>query len=526
MRGIVPLVVRLRLAMWRTAMARSTLHLVSSVIGGLAALGVLAVLGPGLVLLGTQPLRVLALTVPLFAVITLMWAVLSLVATGVDATLDPARFSVLPLRARELAPGLLVAGLTGIPAVLLAGLALAQAGAWARAPATGLAALVAAVLGVATAVLLSRAVTSTLARVMTSRAGRLLGAVVVALATLLPLGLNLLLTTGSLGSDIASFDASRSARVASWTPVGWAWGLPFDVATGRWGSAVAHLVLASAFVVVLYAVWVHQLATTLTSPLTSSGGQRIGRGRLLPALLGTSPVATIAARRVRAWYRDSRLVSIALRTAVLPVFFVLQALLTGSTGLAGTGVVMLAVLAGLTLMNDLAFDGPAWWMHLAVGVRGWEDRLGRAVASVVVFGPALVLTWGVSVLLGAVNAAVPWLSVALAAFLASLGLAVLVGAYLPGTAPRTGGNPFAATSGGAAQGCLTAMLSFVGPVVLILPVVAATVLTSGSSAGQWVVLVVSTLYGLGLLAGGVVLGGRRLDRRGPELLSQLAHSQI
>ena len=32
------LVVRLRLAMWRTAMTRSALHLVSSLIGGLAAL--------------------------------------------------------------------------------------------------------------------------------------------------------------------------------------------------------------------------------------------------------------------------------------------------------------------------------------------------------------------------------------------------------------------------------------------------------------------------------------------------------
>ena len=34
----------------------------------------------------------------------------------------------------------------------------------------------------------------------------------------------------------------------------------------------------------------------------------------------TKDAAAIAARRVRAWYRDSRLVGIALRTAVLPVF--------------------------------------------------------------------------------------------------------------------------------------------------------------------------------------------------------------
>ena len=103
--------------MWRTAMTRSVLHLTSSVVGGLAALLVLAVLGPALLLLAGRPLRVVALTVPLFTIVTLMWAVLSLIATGVDATLDPARFALLPLRSPELARGLLAAALTGIPAV-------------------------------------------------------------------------------------------------------------------------------------------------------------------------------------------------------------------------------------------------------------------------------------------------------------------------------------------------------------------------------------------------------------------------
>ena len=523
---MVGLIVRLRFAMWRTAMSRSALHLTSSILGGLAALGVLAVLGPGLVLLSQRPLRITALTVPLFTVITVMWTVLSLIATGVDAILDPARFSVLPLRAGELARGLLAAACTGIPAVMLIGLALAQVGSWLGYPAAVPAALVAAVLGVLTAILLSRAVTSALARVMTTRVGRVLGAAVVAGVTLIPLTMNTLLTTGTLGADLTTFDATKSAVVASWTPFGWAWALPFDVATGRWMSFVVHLALAVAFVALLHAVWVRLLARTLSSPLTSSGGQRIGNGRLLPVLLGTSPTASIAARRVRAWYRDSRLVGIALRTFVLPVFFVVQAVFTGTPGLAGVGLVTLAVFAGLTLMNDLAFDGPAWWLHVAVGVRGWEDRLGRAIASTVVFGPVVVLTFVVSVLLGVISNPLSWLTVVVVSFFASLGLAVAVGAVLPGTAPRTGGNPFAATSGGAAQGCLTAVVSFVGPMLLTLPAVLVVILASGSQVGRWLGLAVGTAYGLGLLAVGVVLGGIRIDRRAPELLGQLATAQI
>ena len=70
---------------------------------------------------------------------------------------------------------------------------------------------------------------------MTTRVGRVLGAAVVAGVTLIPLTMNTLLTTGSLGADLNTFDATKSAVVASWTPFGWAWALPFDVATGPVG---------------------------------------------------------------------------------------------------------------------------------------------------------------------------------------------------------------------------------------------------------------------------------------------------
>ncbi len=218
--------------------------------------------------------------------------------------------------------------------------------------------------------------------------------------------------------------------------------------------------------------------------------------------------------------------AIALRTAILPIFFLFQAAITGTQAFAGIGVITLAVFAGLTLMNDLAFDGEAWWIHVSTGVRGWEDRLGRVLASVVVFGPMVALVFAVGLWLGILTNPVPWLTVIVVAFLASLALAIAVGSVLPGTAPRTGGNPFAATSGGAAQGCLTAAISFVGPVLLSLPVGLLVLQTGGRPGWRWVTLGVGVVYGLALLVGAVVVGGRRLDRRAPELLGQLAHAQL
>ena len=52
-------------------------------------------------------------TVLAFSVLTLGWLLMSLLVFGIDETVDPAKFALLPVRARELLPGLLVAGLVG-----------------------------------------------------------------------------------------------------------------------------------------------------------------------------------------------------------------------------------------------------------------------------------------------------------------------------------------------------------------------------------------------------------------------------
>jgi ABC-2 type transport system permease protein len=177
-------------------------------------------------------------------------------------------------------------------------------------------------------------------------------------------------------------------------------------------------------------------------------------------------------------------------------------------------------------MNDLAFDGPAWWLHLSADVRGVDDRLGRVIASAFVFGPVTLLAYAASALLGLLDDAVLWLAVVLAALPCALGVAALVGAFIPGTAPRTGGNPFAARSGGAAQGCVTALISMVAPVLLLLPVGLFALLLRGAGDWRLVLPPVALGWGVGVCATGVVLGGLRLDQKGPEMLALLERAQV
>ena len=73
---------------------------------------------------------------------------MSLLVFGVDETVDPARFALLPVRARELLPGLLAAALVGVPGVATVLMGLGLVVTWARSPLLTAAALVAMPLGV------------------------------------------------------------------------------------------------------------------------------------------------------------------------------------------------------------------------------------------------------------------------------------------------------------------------------------------------------------------------------------------
>jgi len=82
------------------------------------ALGVVSLVLAGLVGLRFTSLALTAdVTVVAYAALTLGWLLMSMLVFGVDETIDPAKFALLPVRSRELLPGLLVAGLISAPGV-------------------------------------------------------------------------------------------------------------------------------------------------------------------------------------------------------------------------------------------------------------------------------------------------------------------------------------------------------------------------------------------------------------------------
>ena len=526
---MVALLLSLKLTLLRNSLRRSVWRTVGLVIGAVYALGIVAGAWTGLVALRWASVEVTAqVTVLAYAALTVGWLVLSLLVFSVDETVDPARFALLPVRARALVPGLLAAALVGVPGVATVLVALGQVVTWARAPLPLLGALVAAVLGTLTCVLLSRTATSTFASFLASRRFRDLAAVLLALV-----GAGFAVSANLLGRtadrDLTGLESllDRAATVAAWSPFGWAWAVPGDVARGAWGSAVVHLVLAAALVAGLWATWAHVLGRRLVEPAAAgSGGGRVNGGGWVDRLYPASPAGAVAVRSLRYWRRDARHLAALASYLVAPL--VLLVTLSANPAVSSAPVVLvpclLALLVGASAAQDLPFDGSAVWVHISTGVAGIDDRRGRVLAALTVFGPLLLVMHLVTTVVTGAWASLPAaLGLTAALVLGGLGVGSWVGAVWQWPAPPPGDNPFSrGGSGGlpalASTGSVLLGTSLAGLPALVLVLLGAL----WRPWAGWLALPVGVVTGLLVLRLGLVRGGRLLDRRWPEVLASVS----
>lgn len=528
----VRLMTVMKLRMMRNGLGRSVGRTIGLVLGALWALGAAGVGALGLIGLRWQDADVAADVTTLgFAALTVGWTLLPLLVFGIDETLDPARFALLPVRARELMPGLLAAGLAGIPGVATVGLAVAGVLTWTRGVAPVVAAVVSVVIGVLTCVLLARVLTSAFARVLRSRRFRDFATAL--LAVLMgSLGLGINIAVGSMSGragDAAELrrQLHHAAVIAGGTPFGWVWSLPGLVAQRQWASAGVHLVLAVALVGALGWAWETLLARNLTSPADLGGsGTRVGAAAgLVDRLYPDSPAGAIAGRCLRYWRRDPRYLSSLAATVVVPVLFIGSQLVgpNGSLSLAAFTPLLIAFMVAVSLSQDTAFDGSALWLHLSAGVSGRADRAGRVMA---MFTWALpIQAVAVPVILATTHRWSLWpiiVGTTVATMFAGTGVASVVSARWLSPAPAAGGNPFSG-SGGSGVGALAALVvNAVVTSALLLPVVGLALGSIWVDWLRWPALAVGVATGGVALIVGVNIGGRLLERRWPEVLATVS----
>jgi ABC-2 type transport system permease protein len=462
------------------------------------------------------------------ALLVLGWLFVPLVFFGVDESLDPARFALLPLDRRTMVGGLFVAALAGLPAVamLIATTGLVLSAAVLGGPVAAVAAAVGIITGLLLCVAVSRAVTSAFATALRSRRARDTAAIALAVVAALLGPLQLLALAGARNADWDRL--ATIARVVGWTPLGAPYTLGLDVAAGRAWAVPIKLLLVLATIGALLWWWSRSLesamlgATGAARDKTRSGPLGPPVDQLVPRLLRWLPrgrFGALVSREVHYWWRETR------RRASLITFTVIGVFLPVVTGIGSAGMpeatgvlVFVGVLAAISLANQFGFEGSAYAANIVAGVPGRTEVHSRTLGFSVYLLPLMsVIAVVVGVVVGT-PAGIPALLGTLAAAYGT-GLAVVlpvsvIAAYaMPDTL-----NPFAISSGaGVTKGMLSLaalLLAYLGtaPVLIVAWQI-------GGAAWLWWGLPIGLAWGTGMYALGARLAGAMLDRRMPELLA-------
>ena len=440
---------------------------------------------------------------------------ISPLTSGLGSAVEPRRFASYPVPPHRLALGLGLAGAVGIPGVLSSVLAAGLAIGWAGTP-TALAAVAAGILGAIAIILTSLylvavaaqlAVSASTARVVTQLAR---GLVVVCVVTAGTTAL-----VANRGRDTEAL--AGLAEFLGSTPLGMLWAAPAGPPSVLGARLLGGLVL----VVVMAAGWVWTVGRLLETPQRIRlATRRHGLG--IFDFSPSTPSGVIAARSIVYWTRDPRYSAALLALPIGPALMMLTLLIAG-VPLSVLWLLPLPVIAlflGWFSHNDVAYDDTALWLHVVADVRGSADRWGRAVPPLLIgmlilgLGAPLVSLWtGIDGVFPAL------LGISGGLLLTGIGVSSVASALAPYPAARPGSGPFdqppiASVAAGWSQGLsLAVILSVMAPSLVI-----AWWGISEDPAWLPIAGLAGGATGVGMLALGVLIGGRVFRRRAPELL--------
>ena len=548
---MVATLLKLKLRLTVAELKRSVVRLVLWIVFCVYALFIIFAVLSGLVAASTtvrgHEALAQAVMIAVGTVVVLGWTFLPLAFFGSDQTLDPARFIPFPLTGKQLAPGLALAGVIGIPGLATFIICLGSSLPWLNTPVAIVAGLVGGVLGFVMAQLGCRIAAAWFSGALSSRKGRdrssLVGLVIVLLLAVLIYSASLIVqwfTDNSERWQHLLDVLGPVGTVLSWLPLGAPWALAGDVAQGHWLLAAGHLVITMVYIGLGLWAYGKVLDKVLVAPPRAADSTKPAKGDAIARAASRSwatgklaPVAVIVARCLRYWRRDPRYLGNIPMILVLPILFtimgrVLNQAPTEGTGLpafvtigfAGFGLGLMAVMAGYSMSADVASDSTAWWIHLTSGVKGWQDRLGRILAEMVWALPlVIVVTVVVMVVFNSPGRIPAALGATLALYLTGLGVSSVASALIIYPVPLPGESPMRMRTGMMGSQMLSQFGSMIACGLLGLPVCIWALSAHGGVT--WLVLLVGLVWGAIVLVAGVVLGGKIMDSRGPAIMQIL-----
>lgn len=507
-------VLRLRLDLLAGAFRGTRAHAVRAWLGAVALTALVVAAGGMLLTLRTaSDDAALVVTVLGGAAITASFLLAPLIV-GVDDQLDPRKFAIFGIAPRSLALMTGVAGLVSVPVAAVAALAGCLVAVWAAHGVPVAVGIVAALAAVVTCSLFARIGMAIAALVLRDRRSRELSSAFAILIIVVAVPASVFFASLEWRGHVPT-QLKEAATVVAHTPLGAVWAIPALVPTGG-ADLVWAVLVAAGGLVVLAAIWLWLTGYMLRAPERPvSVRERGGLGWF--AVAPGTPGGAVAARSLVYWLRDRRYVANILVVPIAALLAIVPPLIAG-VPIEVAVLVPLPILAlffGWLPHDDLAYDSTALWLHIASGVRGTADRIGRLIPVLVVGIPVLAVAIPVAVAVHGRWAVLPAAVGACAAlFLSGLGLSSIASVLSPYAVSRPGDSPFrqpqrSGSSAGLAQG-----LVLLGAIVTSSPVLwwawlAAIGRVQFSAAALWGGLVI----GVAVLVAGVLVGAAAYERR-------------
>ena len=334
------------------------------------------------------------------------------------------------------------------------------------------------------------------------------------------------MNTHSPSSIVISLGTSFCA-VSAFTPLSAAMALPLDVINGNWLALVIRFLIC---VVTIAACFAISVFCAKLEPKLLRGEQKTvvkTKGIGFFASVPDNIVGAIIARIVSVMRRDMR----QLFLLIAPLFMLVVA---GGTSFNAKGfgsiaqdigvsgwMIYAAMIMGMVVGNNIAYDGTAFTMHAIIGVKGLHDRLAHAIVwSVICAVYFAILGIGVYAFLFFVANVQQNMNAVMFQTLSPIGVAFatigigLISSCIAMYPVASIEKPFSRPQGSAGGRSFAAIGFMLLSVVCMIPSVAA-VIAFIILAPQllWIACILFVVNGAIVLVVGVIIGGKVMDKR-------------
>ncbi|SJN34620.1 putative integral membrane transport protein [Microbacterium esteraromaticum] len=494
--------------LWRTVLALAAAAAVTVAV-------CIAVLG-----LGSAPLSTARTVIVLGAAASFLAFFLGPMLTGTPDQLDPRRFAPFGVDLRQLPWALILAALISVPSFALIAVTVCIVIVTIAAGVAWPAAVLGGIVGVLSIALVARIGMAISAIMLPERRSREL--TVLFTIPVIVIAFPVAAYFASLnwdGNVPPAVDAATS--VVGFSPLAAPQAFLFHLAAGEVGAAWASGLVALVSIALLIALWVYlvrRLLTTTERPFAARERSGLGWFGALPA----NAFGAVAARSLVYWLRDRRYIVNIIVVPIAGVLTVFPLMIAGVPLWAAAliPVPVMALFFGWLPHNDVAYDSTALWIHIASGVRGLPDRLGRLVPIMLVSIPVLAIA--VSVTLSYIadwHLLLPFIAVAAVLLGTGLGMSSIASVVAPYAVSRPGDSPFQQPQRSSAHGSFGAAGTFFGALLFSAPTIWLFVLTivegdQHAPATFWTGVVTGIL----VLFGGAAIGGAIFERSGERLM--------